>query len=124
MAVALGWTGHVDTDLEFSEFFNSDHTLCLRFLPHWAKVFEGPCIAEKGQGAFALGQGSSTEADPVPHLYAGVGGQAVAPIVTLAARQWHHLALAGDVGRTSATFRLYLNGSKVDEFTVSKSDAE
>ena len=32
MAVAFSWTGYVDTDLAFSEFFNGDHTITLRYM--------------------------------------------------------------------------------------------
>ncbi len=42
MAVAFSWTGYVDTDLAFSEFFNGDHTLTLRYMPQYPKGYEGP----------------------------------------------------------------------------------
>ena len=57
MAAVFTWTSYVDTDLAFSEFFNSAHTLTLRYLTPCSKGYEGLCIAENGQGSFALGQG-------------------------------------------------------------------
>ena len=57
MAVAFSWTGYVDTDLAFSEFFNGDHTITLRYMPQYPKGYEGPCVAENGTGTFAIGQG-------------------------------------------------------------------
>ncbi len=70
MALALSWTGFADTDLEFSEFFDSDHTLSARFMPQYPNGYEGPLLAENGSGTFVPGQGywSETEESPVPLL--------------------------------------------------------
>ena len=40
MAVVFTWTSYVDTDLAFSEFLNSNHTLTLRYLTPCSKGYK------------------------------------------------------------------------------------
>ena len=81
MAAVFTWTSYVDTDLAFSEFFNSNHTLTLRYLTPCSKGYEGPCIAENGQGSFALCQGpyfippDESDEPASPQLFIAVGTQ-------------------------------------------------
>jgi hypothetical protein len=56
-AVGLGWGGAIDTDLQFSEFFTSDHTVAVLFLAQYPYAYVGPILAENGTGRYLIGQG-------------------------------------------------------------------
>jgi len=120
MAVAFSWTGYVDTDLAFSEFFNGDHTLSLRFMPQYPRGYEGPCVAENGSGTFAIGQGSyfkapkNSTAESKPQLYFAVGEQwQVIKSSSLQPNRWHHLAVVSKFGQDSRTFSVFFDGTSL-----------
>ena len=59
-AVSFGWGGRVDTDLPIRDFFASDFTLMLWFLPEFPYAYAGPIITtSNGDSAatFSFGQG-------------------------------------------------------------------
>lgn len=103
-AAAFGWGGHADTDLSFSTFFATDHTLVARFMPQHPKGYAGPILAENGSGTFFVGQDSHTKTDP--RLVLAVGSQRRSYVVNMTAETWHHLA----VTRSGNTFQAYLDG--------------
>ena len=129
MAAVFTWTSCVDTDLAFSEFFSSNHTLTLRYLTPCSKGYKGPCIAENGQGNFALGQGPyftppEDSTDPAsPRLYVAVGTQTTAIKIAVEPLKWYHLALVAQAqaGANSRTFTLYRDGMSVASLTVPNS---
>jgi hypothetical protein len=112
MAVSLTWQGHVDTDLDFSEFFSHDHTYVLRFMPQFPHAYEGPMIAENGTGMLVIGQGhfAASPSSQTKLLLAVGVMQQVFP-ATLNAGEWHHLALSVVVGVRDRVFTLFLDGS-------------
>ena len=57
-AAAIGWRGCVDTDLNFSEFFGSDHTVMGWFMLQYPVGYAGPIWAERGSGTYFVGQGN------------------------------------------------------------------
>lgn len=123
MAVALSWKGYVDTDLEFSEFFDQSHTITLRFMPHYPDTYEGPMVAENSRvGTFILGVGDYSSGTDGAKLYLAVGNQSRAFAAALTAGSWHHLALRCTVG-ASRTYKLYLDGVKLGQDLVVASGA-
>ena len=127
MAVVFTWTSYVDTDLAFSEFFSSNHTLTLRYLTPCSKGYEGPCIAENGQGSFAVGQGPyfqppSDSTEPAsPRLYVAVGTQMTAIKIAVEPLKWYHLALVALAGPDGRTFQLYRDGKSIAVLAVPNS---
>ena len=51
MAAVFTWTSYVDTDLAFSEFFNSNHTMTLRRCPPLPGINTLPTARGKDGGA-------------------------------------------------------------------------
>ena len=52
-AAAFGWRGYADTDLQFSEFYGSDHTLSVRFMLQYPNAYTGPILSVDGSGTFS-----------------------------------------------------------------------
>ena len=127
MAAVFTWTSYVDTDLAFSEFFNSNHTLTLRYLTPCSKGYEGPCIAENGQGSFAVGQGpyfippDGSNEPASPCLYIAVGTKMTAIKAAVEPLKWYHLALVAQAGPDGRIFTLYRDGKLVDVLGVANS---
>ncbi len=114
MAVALSWTGFVDTDISFSEFFGADHTIVARFMAQYPDAYEGPVVAEQGSGTFALGMGDfSASPDGSTKIMLVVGGQAMNFPVAIAPGTWHHLAVSVDVTTSARVFRVHLDGDQL-----------
>lgn len=125
MAVALTWGGHVDTDVDFSEFFGKSHTLVVRFMPQFPNAYEGPFIAENGTGRFALGQGDFLDGVNGTKLFLAVGTKLITRQASLVAGRWHHLALAVGVTATQRRFSLYFDGSQLGQpFDVAVSEPD
>ena len=116
----IPWTGCVDTDLSFSEFFNGDLTMSLRFetaVPE--RGYEGPCVAENGTGTFALGQGSyfkhpegSSLGPALPQMYFAVGAIVESADQGLhgGPNRWYRLAPWVEVAADASYFDLYRQG--------------
>jgi len=43
-AAVFTWGTYFDTDIKFSDFFNSDYTIMVRFMPQYELSYEGPLI--------------------------------------------------------------------------------
>jgi hypothetical protein len=113
----------VDTDLAFSEFFTANHTVSLRYMPHFARGYEGPCVAENGQGTFVLGQGEyfknkPDESKSSPRLYVAVGSQSAVFDAAIESERWHHLALVSQIVQDGRLFTLFLDGASVGTLGV------
>lgn len=103
----LEWSGHVDTDIAFGDWFDKDFTLTARFFPRYANSYAGPIIAENGGGSFTVGMGDVSGSSETLALQ--VGNQTIQTKVSLNMNQWHQLAVV----RQGNNFVLYLNGQKV-----------
>jgi len=127
MAAVFTWTSYVDTDLAFSEFFGKNHTLTCRYLTPCSKGYEGPCIAENGQGSFAFGQGpyfippDDSDEPGSPRLYIGVGTQMTAIKIAIDPLKWYHLALVSQVVPDGRLFTLYRDGKIIGVLGVANS---
>lgn len=113
-AIYLGWKGYIDTQLDFSKFFDSDHTIMGWFLPQYPHGYEGPIFAENGSGAYLIGQddyrsgdgGFKDEGSSV--LFIQIGANKVLYLVPeFKANTWQHITVV----RQNNKFMLYLNGS-------------
>ncbi len=127
MAVGLSWKGYVDTDLNFSEFFEGAHTLSGFFMPQYPLAYEGPVMGEKGDGTYVAGQGyfNYDEGKGKTQLYLAVGGESRSYAVSLVAGQWYHLAVVATAGLDARAFTMYLNGQPVGTpLIVKRSDPE
>ncbi|MFN0102286.1 MAG: LamG-like jellyroll fold domain-containing protein [Bryobacteraceae bacterium] len=119
MAVALSWNGFVDTDLSFSEFFSSNHTLACRFMPQYPHAYEGPIIAENGTGFFMLGQADYNDVAPMRKIRIAFGSRAMTySTPQLRAGQWAQLVVAATVTPQQWSFLVYLNGEPLNTFVV------
>ena len=105
-AAAFGWRGYADTDLQFSEFYGSDHTVSVRFMLQYPNAYTGPILSVDGSGSFFLAKAFNQS-----RLQVNLGGT----LLTLDAPNpvqagvWYHLALV----RNNNSFTFYLNGNQV-----------
>ncbi len=111
LAAALGWRGCVDTDLEFSEFFNQNHTVMAWFMPQYPTAYAGPIVANNGSGTYFIGQGAFRANNGggiggATKLLVKIGNATAYYTTPLVPGEWHHLAVVCDGGY----YRLYLDG--------------
>ena len=87
-AAAFGWRGYADTDLQFSEFYGSNHTLSVRFMLQYPNAYTGPILSVDGSGAFFLAKAFNQSRLQVNlggslatarHAESGSGGRLVSP---------------------------------------------
>lgn len=120
MALACTWGGYADTDINFNEFFNSDHTVAVRFMLQYQRAYTGPMLSLNGTGTYLIGQGDF-DASPTERvkLVMQIGNQTIYHAVDLPADSWHHLAVV----RSANTFQMYLDGKAVgSSFSLSSSN--
>jgi murein DD-endopeptidase MepM/ murein hydrolase activator NlpD len=105
-AAAFGWRGYADTDLQFSEFYGSDHTLMARFMVQYPNAYTGPILSVSGSGSFSVGK-----AYDQARLLVNLGGsvQTLDHPNPLQAGVWYHLAVV----RTGGSFTFYLDGNQI-----------
>jgi hypothetical protein len=123
-ALYLGWGSYVDTQLDFSSFFNADHTVMAWFMPQYPHASSGPIFAVNGAGKYQIGQddyrlgdgGPRKDADgkaigdkgrPVFSIQVGYK-KAIYLLDEFIAGQWQHIAVV----RRASKFELYLNGMR------------
>lgn len=118
-AVYLDWGSYIDTQLEFSTFFDNDHAVMCWFMPQYPHCYEGPIIAENGTGTYMIYQGnyiddgnSWKDSDDTRHegnyvLCVYVGNNKKKYIIREFQKYvWLHIALV----RKNNKFSLYING--------------
>jgi len=107
-SAALGWGVYADTNLQFSEFFNADHTIMVRFMPQYPTGYRGSIFAVKGIGGYMIGQGDYRDGSIGAKLTMIVGSAKANYTLPdkLKPGVWHHLAIV----RSRNMFRLYLDG--------------
>jgi murein DD-endopeptidase MepM/ murein hydrolase activator NlpD len=110
-AAAVGWRGFVDTDLQFAEFYGSDHTIAARLMIQYPNAYTAPILAVNGTGRYMIAKADVNLGSGVPaRLTVDVGGTVVtfnAPV--LPGSQWQHVALV----RQSGNITVYLNGTRL-----------
>jgi Concanavalin A-like lectin/glucanases superfamily/Peptidase family M23/Bacterial tandem repeat domain 1 len=111
MALTCSWGGYADTNLHFSEFFNSDHTTCVRFMLQYPNAYTGPMLSVKGTGTYLISQGDFLADSPGSKvkLVMKIGTGKVTHAVDLVGDTWHHLAIR----RSGTTFQMFLDGKPV-----------
>jgi Concanavalin A-like lectin/glucanases superfamily len=120
-AIYLPWEGYVDTKVDFSTFFDKDHTVMCWFMPQFIHMYRQPIIAENGSGKYMIGVADYREGNVIYNKDAGEQYNKVGnPVVCVQVgdqeriylvpefqeRKWQHIALV----RNSNTFQLYING--------------
>ena len=112
-ALAFGWTGTVDTDLAFADFYAGDHSVVIRFLPQYPNAYEGPILAVNGTGDYLIGQGNAPQGADTHRngnsLFVSVEGSSQEIALVLQANHWHHLAAV----RSGNFISVYLDGALV-----------
>lgn len=114
MAVSLTWNGRVDTDVAFSEFFDGDHTVAVRFMLQFVNVYAGPMVAVHGSGTYFLGNGDGGGGKN--EIAVRIGNRSLdVPIAPSFEAAWHHVAVV----RSGATCTVYLDGVSKGTLTLS-----
>ncbi|GEM_PF-3375510 len=128
-AGAFGWGSYMDTNINASSFYGSDHTVALWFLPQYERAYEGPLVSNVGSGKLLIEQGDYLIGGGKPNIlvnYGGAIGRYAIPdpayypadvpewINTthapgLPAPVWRHLA----VTRSGNTVKVYLQGVRL-----------
>jgi murein DD-endopeptidase MepM/ murein hydrolase activator NlpD len=105
-AAAFGWRGYANTDLQFSEFYGSDHTLMARFMMQYPNTYTGPILSVNGSGSFFVAKGYDQA-----RLQVNIGGtqQTLDLPNPLLAGVWYHLAVV----RTGGSYTFYLDGNQI-----------
>jgi hypothetical protein len=120
-AATLRWHSHIDTDLEFLEFFQHDHTVAARFMLQHPKAYEGPILTVKGTGIYSIGQADyRTNNTWAAKLVVRIGPNKAyytlpIPAGTALAGKWMHLAVVrrnnySGWSLSNVSFTMYLNG--------------
>jgi hypothetical protein len=121
-AIYLSWGGYVDTDAEFANFFDSDHTLMCWFMPQFLYAYKGPIFASTGIAAYFFGMedyrlgdgGYLDEGNPV--MFLQIEDQSKHYLVpNLTKDVWHHFAVV----RASNVVSVYLDGGKLTPVLIS-----
>lgn len=131
-AYRIAQNGHVDTDLQFNEFFGDSFTLTAWVMPEFTYNWNGAIFTVKGlpgSGTFQVGQGDyragnggfEKAGDPVLEVELnGAKASYLAP--GYQRRKWNHIAIVrGNVMFAGPTLQLYVNGKKLQAFTRVKS---
>jgi hypothetical protein len=123
MAVALGWSGAIDLDLDFGGFVDSDLGIALRLLPQYTDADKGLILAVNGVATLLIAQSVPlrTADHPVdsPALLIRVGSSVQIVRAALGAATWTHLIVA----RSADVVTAYLDGAALGaSVTVSPSD--
>lgn len=105
-AAAFGWRGFADTDLGFSEFYDSDHTVMVRFMAQYPEAYTAPMLAVQGSGEYFI-----AKAYDEPRLQVNLGGAVEMLDLPnpLLAGVWYHLAIV----RSGADFTFFLDGNQI-----------
>ena len=107
MALAITWGGYADTDLDFSSFFNTDHTVAVRFMLQFPFAYTGPMLSVNGTGTYIIGQADfNSDGSGKTKLIVNAGGSQLLLPVDLAAGTWHHLAVV----RSGSKLSLFVDG--------------
>src|SRR5205085_6586555 len=94
MALTCSWRGFADTDLDFAEFFNADHTVVARFMPQYPHAYLGPILSVNGTGIYMIGQGAyQNPPASQTKLALQVGSAQQNYPLSLTAGNWYHLAV-------------------------------
>ena len=121
-ALATTWKGYADTNLQFSEFYNGEHTISIRFMSQYPYAYEGPMFAESGTGDFLIGQGDFRSSSKKSTIMASIGYADVDYEVDIKPGEWHHLAMVRRNVGSSREFHIYLDGTKLGRISISGSD--
>ena len=132
-ALTFGFGGYADLDITFGEFFHSDHTVMVRFMPQYPYAGVGPMLAEaSGNGTYVIGQGDYRDGSGGPEgntiklgpstLLVQMGNVSAVYEVSGFANKlggpegyrgvWQHLAVV----RRGDTIRVYLNAQQLQRF--------
>lgn len=112
MAITFGWKGVVDTDLQFSEFYSSDHSVAIWFLLQYPLAYAGPIFSVNGTGTYVIGQGDrnlQNNAHLISRIERASGVYLPTPAIKFDAGVWYHLVLV----RNNNEVKLFLNGQLV-----------
>ena len=102
MAVAIEWDRYVDTDVLWSEFFASNHTMVVRFMPAHTYTYNGYLLSSTVGDLFAFGIGE----------YPGIGAVRVnLPNVRLKVAGQSILYESGSAMSSARTFADFDSGS-------------
>lgn len=124
-ALGLSWKGYVDTDLDFSEFFESDFTILVRFMSQFPNAYEGPLIAENGHGRFFIGQGDFLSGVWGTKLLLAVGSQEQTYDVFVGGGAWHTLVVVGHNAGAYREYTPYFRGMRLGRpLRVSQTDPQ
>jgi murein DD-endopeptidase MepM/ murein hydrolase activator NlpD len=117
MALSLTWGGRADTDIAFSEFFASNHTVTARFMMQFVNAYDGPMLAVHGSGAYFIGNGDGSGGNNKISIRIGTGSLDV-QIAASFQETWHHVAVV----RNGTTFTVYVDGVSKGTLTASSSN--
>jgi len=117
MALSLTWGGRADTNVAFSEFFGSGHTVAARFMLQFANTYAGPMLAVHGGGVYWIGNGDGGGGNNRISIRIGSGSLDV-PIPATFRETWHHVAVV----RSGSTCAIYLDGASKGSLTLAASN--
>ncbi|MDC0666156.1 hypothetical protein [Nannocystis radixulma] len=125
--------GYLDTNVNFSSFFNGPHTVMGWVMPEFTFNEAGPIFAENGGGMYVVGQGDYREGtggflqtgDPVLHV--SIGGKSVNYLAPgYKKREWNHIALVRTAADANGNyqFKLYVNATLLTPMQIVEVNGE
>lgn len=118
-AVVVRRGGMVETNLSFDSFFNSDHTIMVRFYPFYYYGYAGPILANSGRGVYMVGigdyfwpsDGRDTSENAPGKVFIQIGNtRLVYDVLTNLNRTWQTLAVV----RSGNSFSFHFDSHRSD----------
>jgi murein DD-endopeptidase MepM/ murein hydrolase activator NlpD len=126
MALACTWGGSAQSNINFSKFFQRDHTIAIRFLMQYPIGYAGAFLSVHGQGRYFVGQGDFKTLGISPPK--GIDGVVIPGRTSLLIEigneffnhpigdhSWHHVALT----RTGNQMQVFIDGEPLKPFLIS-----
>lgn len=121
-AIYLGWGAYVNTQADFSTFFDNDHTLAAWFMPQFLYGYQGPIFANQGSGVYIFGMEDYQKGNyqflpngGAPVMSLQVGDQKRLYLIpSLTKDEWRHF----EVVRKDDQFNVFLDGVKLPPVTI------
>ena len=123
-ALAISWTGYAETNIKFSDFIKSSHTISYRCMMQFPQAYEGPVIAENGTGTYFAGMGYKTNTLGLASMLVNIGSTSSVMKYKYTTGQWAHIVIVATENGDNIFCKIYVDGATLGNFVYSKTDPE
>ncbi|MEO7310683.1 MAG: LamG-like jellyroll fold domain-containing protein [Chitinophagaceae bacterium] len=123
-ALAVSWTGYAETNIKFSDFIKTSHSIAYRCMMQFPQAYEGPVIAENGTGTYFAGMGYKTNTLGVASLLLNIGTSTTTITYNYTTGEWTHIAMVATENGSNMSCKIYVNGVEKGNISYSKTDPQ